>query len=59
MTRDQQLLADMRNLVDRMPPDQAESVNELADFIRATVRVAGEPVWSLAVALVMAEINEK
>lgn len=59
MTRDQQLLADLRNLVDKPPPEQAEAVNELAESLRIVVKMAGDTVGPLAIALIMAEINEK
>jgi len=48
----------IRGMITSLPPDQAETVNELADHIRAVVKQAG-PLGGFAVALVGAEMTDE
>jgi hypothetical protein len=49
----------LRRMIGEFPADQEEACIELADWIRRQVEVAGEPVGSMALALVAAELTEQ
>jgi hypothetical protein len=48
----------IRAMIAGLPPAEEEACNELADWIRRQLEVAGEPVGSMAIALVEAELRE-
>ncbi len=56
---EQKLVLTIKELITDLPADQAEAVYELAEHIRAVVRTAGEPVGTIALALVGAEAQCK
>jgi hypothetical protein len=49
----------IRGLISSLPCDQQEACKELADFIRQNIAKAGEPVGTLALALIGSEAQEK
>lgn len=57
MTKDEQLLADIRAQIDMLPEDQFVACNALAAYLRRLVEIKGEPVGMLAISLIMAEWN--
>jgi hypothetical protein len=59
MTEAQQNTLMIKGLIASLPADQQEACNELADFIRRNISNAGEPVGTLAMALVGSEAQEK
>lgn len=59
MTQEQELVLTIKGMISKLPADQEEAVNELAEHIRSACRVAGEPVGSIALALVGAEAQAK
>ena len=48
-------MIEIRRVISELPSREVEAVNELADHIRSAIKVAGEPVGSMALALVGAE----
>lgn len=55
MTPDEQTLLMIKGAISDLPAAQREACNELAEFIRYNLKNAGEPVGTLALALVGAE----
>lgn len=55
MSEDEQTLLMIKGAISELPADQAEAVKELAGHFRRTMKCAGEPVGSFALALVGAE----
>lgn len=55
MTTEQETLLLIKGAISELPAAQLEACEELAEHIRMACRVAGEPVGSLAIALVGAE----
>lgn len=55
MTQEQQTLLLIKGAISELPPELEEACNELAEHFRRLVESAGEPVGSLALALVGAE----
>lgn len=45
----------IKGVISELPPAQSEACIELAEHIRSCCKVAGEPVGTLAIALVGAE----
>lgn len=52
---EQQTLLLIKGAISELPADQEEACLELADHIRRAIKLAGEPVGTLALALVGAE----
>jgi hypothetical protein len=59
MTQDQQTILIIKGAISELPAEQAEACNELADHIRRVCKVAGEPVGTMALALVGAEMQSR
>jgi hypothetical protein len=57
MSEDEQTILMIKGMIASLPPDQEEACNELAEFFRMNVKSAGEPVGTLAIALVGAEMQ--
>lgn len=57
MTQEQLVVLALRGAIEELPPAQAEQCKELAEHIRRQRQAAGEPVGTLAVALVGAEMQ--
>lgn len=55
MNPDRETILLIKGAISELPAAQAEACNELAEHIRTAIKVAGEPVGSLALALVGAE----
>lgn len=55
MTQEQQTVLLIKGVISELPAAQKEACNELADHIRRVIKQAGEPVGTLALALVGAE----
>jgi hypothetical protein len=55
MTQEQQTVLLIKGAISELPAAEKEACNELADHIRRAVKLAGEPVGTLALALVGAE----
>ena len=55
MTQEEQNVLLIKGLISELPAAQSEACLELAEHIRSTIKVAGEPVGTLALALVGAE----
>ncbi len=55
MTPEQQTVLLIKGAISELPAAQEEACNELADHIRRAIKQAGEPVGTLALALVGAE----
>jgi hypothetical protein len=49
----------IKSAIDALPVDQAEACNELADHFRWALKMAGEPIGKLALALVSAEATAR
>ena len=56
MIEEQTVLEEIRNTIKALPPELEESVNELALHVQLQISRAGEPVGSLALALVVASV---
>jgi hypothetical protein len=59
MTQEQQTILLIKGAISELPAAQEEACNELAEHIRMSCKVAGEPVGTLALALVGAEAQAK
>ena len=59
MTEDEQTILIIKGMISDLPPAEAEACKELAEHIRGVIKVAGEPVGTLALALVGAEVQAK
>lgn len=59
MTEAQQTTLILRGMISQLPAEQRKACEELAELIRANMRAADEPVGTLAIALVGAELQEK
>lgn len=57
MTQEQQTVLVIKGVISELPAAQVEACNELAELMRAQIRRAGEPVGTLALALVGAEAS--
>jgi len=55
MTTEQQTVLLIKGVISELPEDQREACNELAHHIRLLIKNAGEPVGTLAIALIGAE----
>lgn len=55
MTQEQQTVLLIKGTISELPTAQREACDELADHIRRAIKTAGEPVGTLALALVGAE----
>lgn len=59
MTEEQQTILLIKGAITELPAAQAEACNELAEHIRQACKAAGEPVGTLALALVGAEAQAR
>ncbi len=59
MTPDEETLLMIRGAIASLPAAQVEACNELAEHMRRMIACAGEPVGTLAMALVGAEMQQK
>ena len=59
MTTEQETVLLIKGLISELPTDQLETCEELAEHIRRAVKLAGDPVGQLALALVGAEFQCK
>lgn len=59
MTQEEQTILIIKGVISELPPAQKEACEELAEHIRQTCKVAGEPVGTLALALVGAEAQAR
>ena len=59
MSRDQETIWCIKGAISELPAAQEEACLELADHIRRAIKLAGEPVGTLALALVGAEQQEQ
>lgn len=57
MTQEEQTVLMIKGLISELPAAQAEAVKELAEHIRQSCKVAGDPVGQLALSLVGAEMQ--
>lgn len=57
MTPEEETILIIKGTIAELPPELAEATNELAEFIRMNVKRAGNPVGTLAIALVGAEMQ--
>jgi len=57
MTREQETVLLCKGIISELPPDQEKACNELAEHLRRVVRQAGNPVGTLAFALVGSELQ--
>lgn len=55
MTPEQQTVLLIKGAISELPAAQVEACNELAEQIRRAIKVTGEPMGTLALALVGAE----
>ena len=55
MSEEQQTLLMIQGAISQLPAAQEEACNELAEHIRMVIKQAGEPVGTMALALVGAE----
>lgn len=55
MTQEQQTVLLIKGAISELPAAKSEACKELAEHIRAACKVAGEPVGTMALALVCAE----
>ena len=59
MTPEEEVVFTIKGIISSLPAAQEEACNDLADHLRAAIKLAGEPVGSLALALVGAEAQAK
>lgn len=59
MTAEQQTILMIKGLITELPADQAEACHEVAQHLRRVIESAGEPVGTLALALIGAEAQER
>jgi len=59
MTSEQELVYTIKGVIASLPAAEQEACNELADHMRRQLEVAGEPVGTLALALLGAEAQAK
>jgi len=59
MTKDQETILLIKGAISELPAAQEEACLELAEHFRSAIKVAGEPVGTLALALVGAEAQTK
>ena len=59
MTNEEQTLLMIKGLISQLPVAEQEATNELAEHMRRMIASAGEPVGTLALALVGAEAQAK
>lgn len=57
MKPEEQNVLIIKGMIASLPAAQAEACNELAEFIRHNVKMAGSPVGELAVALIGSEMQ--
>lgn len=57
--QDKETIKAIQNVIYSMPAAQCEACNELAEHIRRVIKSAGEPIGTLALALVGAEAQSK
>lgn len=55
MTPEEQTILLIKGMIAELPAAMAEQCNDLADHIRRAVKTAGDPIGTLALALVGAE----
>lgn len=59
MSKDQETTLLIRGLITQLPAEQQVAVQELATHIRTQIQAAGEPVGTITMALLGAEMQEK
>lgn len=59
MSAEQHTVLLIKGVISELPAAQAEACKELAEHIRQVIKTAGEPVGSIALALVAAETQLK
>lgn len=59
MTEDQQTILLIKGAISELPAAQEEACLELAEHFRTAIKVAGEPIGALALALVGAEMQAR
>jgi hypothetical protein len=59
VSADQTQVLIIKGLITTLPPDQSEACLEVAEHLRRVIKMAGEPVGTLALALVGAEAQAK
>lgn len=59
MAPEQETLLLLKGIISELPAAQIEAVDELAEHIRMVVKTAGEPVGTLTMALVGAEMQSQ
>ena len=59
MTPEEQTILMIKGAISELSAAESEACKELAEHIRRAVKVAGEPVGTLAIALVGAEMQAK
>lgn len=59
MTEEEQTILLIKGAISELPAAQSEACDELAEHIRQVIKVAGEPVGTLALALVGAEAQAR
>lgn len=59
MTQEQETVLLIKGAISELPAAQHEACEELAEHIRQACKVAGEPVGTLALALVGAEAQAR
>ena len=58
MTHEQETVLLIKGAISELSAAESEAVEELADHIRRVCKTAGDPVGTLAIALVGAEMQE-
>lgn len=56
MTNEQKNLADIRTAIKSLPPESQETIEDIAEHFRVTIRVAPDGEGAMALALVGAEM---
>lgn len=59
MTQEQETVLLLKGAISELPVAQSEACKELAEHIRRACKMAGEPVGTLALALVGAEAQAR
>ncbi len=59
MTQEQETILLIKGAISELPAEQKEACEELAEHIRRACKVSGEPVGTLALALVGAEAQDR
>ena len=58
MTTEEQTLFTIKGIISELPADQKEACLELAELIRQNVKNAGELVGTIALTLIVAEMQK-